>query len=62
MVSVCFYFSSFWATQTDAGGVTIAQWLRLLLPSCRPGFESQAHPPFMLLPLIVLLNRLAGLV
>ena len=21
----------------------MAQWIRLLLPSCRPGFESQAH-------------------
>ena len=25
------------------GGATIAQWIRLRLPSCRPGFESQAH-------------------
>ena len=24
-------------------GATIAQWIRLRLPSCRPGFESQAH-------------------
>ena len=22
---------------------TIAQWIRLRLPSCNPGFESQAH-------------------
>ena len=25
------------------GGAAIAQWIRLRLPSCRPGFESQAH-------------------
>ena len=25
------------------GGAAIAQWIRLHLPSCRPGFESQAH-------------------
>ena len=24
-------------------GAAIAQWIRLRLPSCRPGFESQAH-------------------
>ena len=24
-------------------GAAIAQWIRLHLPSCRPGFESQAH-------------------
>ena len=24
-------------------GATIAQWIRLLLPSCRPGFESLVH-------------------
>ena len=24
-------------------GAPIAQWIRLRLPSCRPGFESQAH-------------------
>ena len=24
-------------------GAAIAQWIRLLLPSCHPGFESQAH-------------------
>ena len=24
-------------------GATIAQWIRLRLPSCRPGFESQAR-------------------
>ena len=26
-------------------GAAIAQWIRLRLPSCRPGFESQAHHP-----------------
>ena len=25
------------------GGTAIAQWIRLHLPSCCPGFESQAH-------------------
>ena len=25
------------------GGAAIAQWIRLRLPSCRPGFKSQAH-------------------
>ena len=25
------------------GGAAIAQWIRLRLPSCHPGFESQAH-------------------
>ena len=25
------------------GGAAIAQWICLRLPSCRPGFESQAH-------------------
>ena len=24
----------------------LAQWIRLRLPSCGPGFESQAHPGF----------------
>ena len=24
-------------------GAAIAQWIRLRLPSCRPGFESQAY-------------------
>ena len=24
-------------------GAAIAQWIRLRLPSCHPGFESQAH-------------------
>ena len=24
-------------------GATIAQWICLSLPSCRPGYESQAH-------------------
>ena len=24
-------------------GATIAQWIRLRLPSCRPGFKSQAR-------------------
>ena len=24
-------------------GAAVAQWIRLRLPSCRPGFESQAH-------------------
>ena len=24
-------------------GAAIAQWIRLCLPSCRPGLESQAH-------------------
>ena len=24
-------------------GAAIAQWIRLCLPSCRPGFESQVH-------------------
>ena len=24
-------------------GAAIAQWIRLYLPSCHPGFESQAH-------------------
>ena len=26
-------------------GATIAQWIRMRLPSCCPGFESQAHHP-----------------
>ena len=25
------------------GGAAVAQWIRLHLPSCRPGFDSQAH-------------------
>ena len=25
------------------GGAAVAQWIRLRLPSCRPGFKSQAH-------------------
>ena len=25
------------------GGAAVAQWIRSRLPSCRPGFESQAH-------------------
>ena len=39
--------SSEWRPKTEAGAksndATIAQWIRLRLPSCRPGFESQAH-------------------
>ena len=31
------------ATQTNERGVVIAQWICLRLPSCHPGFESQAH-------------------
>ena len=27
-------------------GAAIAQWIRLRLPSCRPGFKSQAHLSF----------------
>ena len=27
----------------DREGAAIAQWIRLRLPSCRPGFESQAN-------------------
>ena len=27
----------------SVGGATIAQWIRLRLPFCCPGFESQAH-------------------
>ena len=30
-------------TTTAARGSTIAQWIRLRLPFCHPGFESQAH-------------------
>ena len=25
------------------GGAAVAQWIRSRLPSCRPGFDSQAH-------------------
>ena len=28
-------------------GAAIAQWISLRLPSCRPGFESQAHYAFI---------------
>ena len=28
-------------------GVSIAQWIRIHLPSCRPGFESKAHYAFV---------------
>ena len=28
-------------------GAAIAQWIRLRLPSCPPGFESQAHHLFI---------------
>ena len=28
---------------SGSGGSAIAQWIHLCLPSCRPGFESQAH-------------------
>ena len=30
-------------SKTNTRGAAIAQWIRLRLPSCRPGFESQAH-------------------
>ena len=29
-------------------GAAIAQWIRLCLPSCHPGFESQATPSTLL--------------
>ena len=35
---------SCWPEQKNAyQGATIAQWIHVRLPSCRPGFESQAH-------------------
>ena len=38
------YITSKWAETIErGGGAAIAQWIRLRLPSCRPGFESQAH-------------------
>ena len=43
MISICFslkLFSPFFKERL---------WIRLRLPSCRPGFESLAHPPSMLL-------------
>ena len=36
LISITFYPPNNW-------GAAIAQWIRLRLPSCRPGFESQAH-------------------
>ena len=30
-------------TILDVGSATVAQWIRLRLPPCCPGFESQAH-------------------
>ena len=35
--------SAFEANSELVGGTAIAQWIRLWLQSCRPGFESQAH-------------------
>ena len=32
-----------WSLTNIARGAAMAQWIRLRLPSCRPGFESQAH-------------------
>ena len=35
---------SCWPEQKNAyQGAAIAQWIHVRLPSCRPGFESQAH-------------------
>ena len=37
----------------QSGGATIAQWICLCLPSCRPGFESGAqHLRFYQLPIV----------
>ena len=32
-----------YTTTAVVRGAAIAQWIRLLFPFCRPGFESQAH-------------------
>ena len=29
--------------RTNLRGAAVAQWIRWCLPSCRPGFDSQAH-------------------
>ena len=39
-------------------GAAIAQWIRLCLPSCGPGFESKAHHLGMLLPFTIKLCAL----
>ena len=31
------------SARTGLWGAAIAKWIRLCLPSCRPGFESQAN-------------------
>ena len=38
-------FSSFWTEAVTflSRGAAVAQWIHLRLPSCHPGFESQAH-------------------
>ena len=33
----------FCCQRKTTGGAAIVQWIRLRLPSCHPGFESQAH-------------------
>ena len=33
----------FMPSTPGGGGAAIAQWIHLRLPSCRPGFESQAN-------------------
>ena len=35
--------SEAWVTFTAIVSAAVAQWIHLRLPSCRPGFESQAH-------------------
>ena len=30
-------------TNNESGGAAVAQWIHSRLPSCHPGFESQAH-------------------
>ena len=39
MIFLCFMFM----LKIVLGGAAVAQWIRLRLPSCRPGFKSQAH-------------------
>ena len=44
-------FTPFYFKLTKILVAAIAPWFRLRLPSCGPGFESQAHHQFVLLKL-----------
>ena len=47
-----FHYLALYNDEHLSNGIAIAQWIRLCLPSCCPGFEPQ-HTPSMLFPIYI---------